>query len=108
MQERPRSSFRSVTATLAIAIAVVLLLPGTGTAATERTTSAGWKVYSLAVFDIVAVRPLGVLALAAGMAFVVPVALVTWPGGRETIDLAVERFVKVPANDVFVRPMGDF
>jgi hypothetical protein len=97
-----------VAATLAVAIALVLLLPGTGTAATERTNSAGWQYYSLAVFDVVAVRPLGVLALAAGMAFVVPVALVTWPSGRDTIDEAIERFVKVPANDVFVRPLGDF
>ena len=108
MQRRTSLSLRSVAATLAVAIAVVLLPPGTGYAETERPTSSGWQYYTLAIFDAVAVRPLGLLALAAGMAFVVPVALVTWPSGRETIDLAVERFVKVPANDVLVRPLGDF
>jgi multisubunit Na+/H+ antiporter MnhG subunit len=107
MQGRLRASLRSIAATLAVA----LLLPGAGYAenaeATE-STSAGWQHHTLAVFDAVVVRPLGVVAIVVGAVFVIPVAVVTWPTGRETIDRATERFVKVQARSVFERPLGDF
>ena len=97
---------RSIAATLAVG----LLLPSAGYAedaeATESTS--GWQHHTLAVFDVVVVRPLDVVAIVVGAVFVVPVALVTWPTGRETIDRAIERFVKVPARSAFERPLGDF
>jgi hypothetical protein len=93
---------------------VGLLLPGAGYAqdaqdaeATE-STSAGWQHHTLAAFDAVVIRPLGFVAIVVGAAFVVPVVLVTWPTGRETIDEATERFVMVPVRSVFERPLGDF
>ena len=98
---------RSIAATLAVG----LLVPGAGYAeAAEATesTSSGWQHHTLAVLDAVVVRPLGVVAIVVGAAFVVPVAVVTWPTGRETIDRAIERFVKVQARSVFERPLGDF
>jgi hypothetical protein len=110
MQGRLRASLRSIAATLAVG----LLLPGAGfaedaeDAEAMESTSSGWQHHSLAVFDAVIVRPLGVVAIVVGAAFVVPVAVVTWPTGRETIDRATERFVKDPVRRVFERPLGDF
>ena len=95
---------RSIAATLAVG----LLLPGTGYAEDTESTSSGWQHYSLATFDAVLVRPLGAVAMVVGAVFVVPVAVVTWPTGRATIDRAVERFVMVQARSVFERPLGEF
>jgi hypothetical protein len=107
MQGRLRASLRSIAATLAVG----LLLPSAGYAedaeATESTSS-GWQHHSLAVFDVVVIRPLDVVAIVVGAVFVVPVALVTWPTGRETTDRAIERFVMVPVRSAFERPLGDF
>ena len=105
-----RASLRSIAATLAVGI----LLPGAGYAqdaedaeATESTSS-GWQHHTLAAFDAVVVRPLGFVAVLVGAAFVVPIVLVTWPTGPETMDRATERFVRVQARSVFERPLGDF
>jgi hypothetical protein len=110
MQGRLRAGLRSIAATLA----VVLLLPGAGYAqdaecakATESTSS-DWQHHTLAAFDAVVIRPLGVVAIVVGAAFVVPVAVVTWPSGRETIDRAIERFVMVPVRSVIECPLGEF
>jgi len=96
---------------IAATLAVGLLLPGAGYAedaeATESTSS-GWQHHTLAVFDAVVVRPLGFVAIFVGAAFVVPIVLVTWPTGPETMDRATERFVRVQARSVFERPLGDF
>jgi hypothetical protein len=107
MQGRLRASLRSIAATLAVG----LLLPGAGYAEDAEATesaSPGWQHHTLAVFDAVVIRPLGVVAIVVGAAFVVPVAVVTWPTGRETIDRAIERFVMDPARSVFERPLGEF
>jgi hypothetical protein len=95
---------RSIAATLAVG----LLLPCSGYAEATESTSSDWQHYSLVTFDVVVVRPLGAVATVVGAVFVVPVALVTWPTGRATIDGAVERFVMVPARSVFERPLGEF
>jgi hypothetical protein len=89
----------------------MLLFPGAGyaqDAEARESASSGWQHHTLAAFDAVVLRPLGVVAIVVGAAFVVPVALVTWPTGRETIDRATERFVMVPVRSVFESPLGDF
>ncbi len=92
---------------MAATLALVLLIPGTGYAEAAESTSSGWQHYTLVVFDAIVVRPLGMLGLALGVAFVVPVALLTWPSGRGTIDQAIEQFVTPQAKSVFERPLGD-
>ena len=98
---------RSIAATLAVGLLLLSAGYAEDAEATESTSS-GWQHHTLAVFDAVVVRPLDVVAIVVGAVFVVPVAIVTWPTGRETIDRAIERFVKVPARSVFERPLGDF
>ena len=60
------------------------------------------------VFDVVLLRPLGLLRLVIGAAFFVPAAVVASPGGFENIEEALELFVLAPAEDVLERPLGDF
>ncbi len=94
---------RSIAATLFVAI----LVPATGYAKASQPASPGWQRHAVVAFDALFLRPLNVLALITGGVFVVPVALLTWPTGRETTDEAVERFVTIPAKDLFERPLGE-
>ncbi len=59
-------------------------------------------------FDVVLLRPLGLLRLVIGAAFFVPAAVVASPGGFDSIEEALELFVLVPAEDLLERPLGDF
>ena len=59
-------------------------------------------------FDLVILRPLGLVAAAAGVALFVPVAVVSAPNGRDGIQEAWELLVTIPAENVFQRPLGDF
>ena len=59
-------------------------------------------------FDAVLLRPLGLVAAIVGAGFFVPAAVLTAPGGRDSIQEAWELFVLVPGKYVFERPLGDF
>jgi hypothetical protein len=59
-------------------------------------------------FDVVILRPLGLVAAAVGAALFVPVALVTAPNGLDSLQSALTVFVTEPAKSVFQRPLGDF
>jgi hypothetical protein len=59
-------------------------------------------------FDVVILRPLGLVAVAVGAVAFVPAALITAPNGRDGIQSALELFVTEPAKNVFQRPLGDF
>ena len=63
---------------------------------------------AVAAFDVVVVRPLAAAALPIGVAFFVPAALLAAPGGRDSIEQALEFFVLTPARYVFTRPLGEF
>jgi hypothetical protein len=60
------------------------------------------------VFDALVLRPLGFAGAVVGPVLFVPVAIVTAPGGKDTIEEALELFVLVPGNWVFTRPLGSF
>ena len=60
------------------------------------------------IFDAAVLRPLGFTVLLVGSVFFVPVALLTAPNGRESIESAMEILVTGPADAVFKRPLGDF
>ena len=63
---------------------------------------------AFAAFDVVILRPLGLVVLAAGAVLFVPVAVLAAPSGRDGIDPALDLFVTGPAKHVFRRPLGDF
>ena len=59
-------------------------------------------------FDVVILRPLGLVAVAVGAAAFVPAALLTAPNGRDGIQSALEILVTERAKSVFQRRLGDF
>ncbi len=63
---------------------------------------------ALMAFDLLIVRPLGLVAVALGAVLFLPVALITSPMGRDSIQAAQETFITVPCNDVFKRPLVEF
>ena len=99
MSERPRSILRAAAVTLIAA----LLLPA-GTAQAESP----WASHGAKVFDVMLLRPIGFSALIVGSVLFVPVALLTFPNGRESVETAVEILVTEPAHSVFQRPLGEF
>jgi hypothetical protein len=63
---------------------------------------------AVGAFDVLVVRPLAATALPIGVAFFVPAALLSAPGGKDSVGQALEFFVKAPARYVFTRPLGEF
>jgi hypothetical protein len=61
-----------------------------------------------AAFDLVILRPVGLVVVAVGAAAFVPVVILSSPGGRDSIKEAADRFVIGPGKYVFVRPLGEF
>lgn len=61
-----------------------------------------------AAFDVLIVRPLGLVVLPVGVAAFIPAALLTAPNGMDSLRAALEHFVTAPAQHVFTRPLGDF
>jgi hypothetical protein len=105
MEPRSRAWVRFIV----IAVSVALLLPAVATAAPATDSSSPqWQQNLETGFDAAVLRPLGMIALVVGGAFVVPIALVTWPTGTSIIERAVDRFVTTPAQDLFDRPLGEF
>jgi len=69
---------------------------------------AGFKTGLIAGFDVVILRPLGLITMAVGAAAFVPATLIAAPMGWDGIEPALEIFVTGPAKSVFQRPLGDF
>ena len=88
----------------AAAVCAGLLLPAPAHADPES----GAPNPAAVVFDLVLLRPLGLVTTVVGAALFVPAAVVTSPGGFDSIEEAWELFVLVPAKCVFRRPLGDF
>jgi hypothetical protein len=92
---------------------VVTLITGillTGNAYAQEQQSAGSTPVDpvAAGFDVVIVRPLGLVVLAIGAVAFVPAALITAASGKDSLEAALEIFVTGPAHHVFQRPLGDF
>ncbi len=58
--------------------------------------------------DLLLVRPLAAVTLAAGAALFVPAAVMTSPNGFESMRDAYERFVREPGEYFYSRPLGEF
>ena len=100
-------------ARIAIAISIAgLLLSASAQAVTpdlaEPRSSNFFLTGAKASFDVVILRPLGLIGLAVGTGAFVPAALVAAPMGWDGIKPALNVFVVEPAKHVFQRPLGDF
>ncbi len=60
------------------------------------------------LFDCTVLRPLGFATALVGGAFFLPAALLTSPGGMESVEHAYEIFVASPVEHTFKRPLGEF
>ncbi len=89
-------------------LAVCLLAPAPARAQADPDFQTQAADYAAVAFDLAILRPLGFAAAAIGFAFFIPAAVITAPGGRETIEEAWEQMVVVPGRAVFRRPLGDF
>jgi hypothetical protein len=85
-----------------------LLLPAGARAQVEQPLEPPPPNPAAAAFDVVILRPMGLVALAVGVVAFVPVALITAPGGKDSLKTGLEIFVTGPAKNVFQRPLGDF
>jgi hypothetical protein len=63
---------------------------------------------AVGAFDVLVVRPLAATALPVGVALFVPAALLSAPGGKDSVGQALDFFVMTPARYVFTRPLGEF
>ncbi len=60
------------------------------------------------LFDLTVLRPLGIATTLVGGAFFLPAALLTSPGGMDSIEWAYEIFVTSPVEYTFKTPLGEF
>ena len=104
MRHRKRPTLRAAAATLVAG----LLLPAQAPAQGEGEDSPAGEDYAPQVVDAVLMRPLGAAATIIGFALFIPVAIITSPGGKDTIGQAWELFVEVPGEFAFTRKLGDF
>ena len=59
------------------------------------------------VFDVLIVRPLGLVVAVVGVSMFPPVAVLSSPGGLDPLREALDHFVIVPGEYVFTRSLGD-
>lgn len=97
---------------LGAGLALSLLLAAPGVASAQSLDEDPWwkgPVRGANIFlDVVLIRPLSVIGLVAGTALFVPAAVMTSPGGKDTIGEAWELFVLVPGAHVWEKPLGEF
>jgi hypothetical protein len=91
------------------AISIPLLIPITSRAEDEPPTerNAFLRVAG-GTFDVLFLRPSGLATLAVGCVMFVPAAALASPGGKVPLGEALDRFVVVPGNYLFTRPIGNF
>jgi hypothetical protein len=74
----------------------------------ESVATSDGPSFGSKLFDCTVLRPLGFAATLVGGAFFLPAALLTSPGGMESIEDAYEIFVTTPVEHTFKRPLGEF
>jgi hypothetical protein len=92
----------------AITLIAGLLLPANADALARERIGPPPPNPVVAGADLVFLRPLGLVAMAAGAVLFVPAALLTAPNGLDGVRAALDFFVSEPAKSVFQRPLGDF
>jgi hypothetical protein len=67
-----------------------------------------WEQMGAESFDVLLLRPLGTIGTVSGFAMFLPIALLTSPGGKDSINEAWALFVREPSDATFRRPLGEF
>jgi len=57
-------------------------------------------------FDAMVLRPLGAAGVVLGAVILVPAALVSAPGGMESLDNAYDVFLRMPLDNLINAPLG--
>jgi hypothetical protein len=108
MKKRMRPCVRAAIAILMIGFPMPVGAQANAPAKTPPSVEPASVNPAVAAFDVMIVRPLGLLVLPVGVAAFIPAALLTAPSGMDTLQEALELFVISPAEYVFTRPLGDF
>jgi hypothetical protein len=98
-----------------ILIAALILPATTHAVGPEVAESAGPNRFvsgmttgAVGAFDVLILRPLGLVAMAVGAGAYVPAVFLTSPMGKDGLEAATEIFILEPTKSVFQRPLGDF
>ena len=97
---------RALFTLLAAALLSTPALSTPARAADGRMTAS--RSIGAAIFDVAVLRPFGFAALVVGSAAFLPIALITWPNGVDSVIEAREILIDRPAQSVFQRELGDF
>ena len=104
---------RSVIALLFLFCSITVTIPAladeaTDTESAEPSNQATVNSVFDTGFDLVILRPLGLVGLAGGAGLFVPAVILTAPGGSEGVTDSVDIFLRTPWRDLVDRPLGDF
>jgi len=91
-----------------LALALCLLGPAPALAQEESHWYDGLVRAGSLSFDVAVMRPIAAVTLAVGSGLFVPAAVMTAPGGRETLEEAFELFILVPGKNLWEKPLGEF
>ncbi len=87
------------------AVLVLVMLSGVCSAATDAKDTVNPPSAGAMAFDVVLVRPLGIVSLAAGTAFFIVSLPFTLPS--RSVGTAARRLVAEPFKFTFTRPIGE-
>jgi hypothetical protein len=87
------------------AVLVLVMLSGVCSAAADAKDSANAPSAEEMALDVVLVRPLGIVSLAAGTVFFIVSLPFTVPSG--SVGIAAKRLVAEPFKFTFTRPLGE-
>jgi len=90
-----------------LTLAACFLFVHTLLPAPARAASTTEKVVDI-TFDVLILRPSGVLSTVVGAALFVPSALLTLPMGKAGIDQARSVFITPPYENTFTRKLGEW
>ena len=83
-----------------------LLLPATAHAQAEiPEATPHWGAQA---FDVALLRPMGFAALVVGAGLFIPASILTSPGGKDSLETALDYFILEPFRGTFMRPLGKF
>jgi len=102
--QRRRTRRRNVPLALISLVGALFLASAAPAAETEKSA---FQYHADRAVDAAFVRPAGMFAVLVGAGLFVPAAVITSPGGMDTINEALEFFVLEPSSYVFERPLGD-
>jgi hypothetical protein len=91
-----------------MAVLVAALLQPAASWAVDEPASPQWLEIANKTFDVLILRPTGIVMVVTGAGLFVPAALLASPGGKGPMKEAYEHFVSVPFDNAFLRPLGEF